>query len=81
MKNLIDALYKGIVTIEYTKVDSGEHRIMPGTLNKDIHKQTMEIKRYDSPDTILCYGLDVKAWRDVRVDTIQDWYEGYPKEK
>ena len=25
------------------------------------------------------WGLDVNAWRDVRVDTIQDWYEGYPK--
>ena len=56
MKNLIDALYKGIVTIEYTKMYTGEHRIMPGTLNKDIHKQTMEEKRYNSPDTVLWYG-------------------------
>jgi len=81
MKNLIDALYKGIVTIEYTKVDTGEHRIMPGTLNKDFHKQAMEVKRYNSPHTVLCYGLDVQAWRDVKVDTITNWYEGMPKEE
>ena len=30
--------------------------------------------------TIVMYALDKKAWRDVRVDTIKDWYEGYPKE-
>ena len=29
----------------------------------------MKIKGY-SNDTIVCYGLDVKAWRDVRVNTI-----------
>lgn len=81
MKNLIDALYKGIVTIEFTKIDTGEIRIMPSTLNKDFHKQEMEVKRYNSPDTILCYGLDVKAWRDIRVNTITDWYEGMPKEE
>jgi hypothetical protein len=26
------------------------------------------------------WALDKKAWRDVRVNTIQEWYEGYPKE-
>jgi len=26
------------------------------------------------------YALDKKAWRDVRVNTIKEWYEGYPKE-
>jgi hypothetical protein len=27
----------------------------------------------------VCYALDKEAWRDVRVSTIKDWYEGYPK--
>jgi len=27
------------------------------------------------------YALDKKAWRDVRVNTIKEWYKGYPKEK
>ncbi len=32
-------------------------------------------------DTMIMYGLDVKAWRDVRIDTIQKWYQGYPQDK
>ena len=40
----------------------------------------MVFKNYYSTDTIVAYGLDVKAWRDVRVDTIKEWYLGYPKE-
>ena len=41
----------------------------------------MTIKDYSSPDTLVMYGLDAKAWRDVRVDTIHAWSTGYPKEQ
>ena len=78
---IVDALMKGVVTIVFEKIDTGEIRTMPCTLNNDIHGQTMQIKRYNSPDVLVMWGLDVNAWRDVRVSTIQDWYEGYPKEK
>ena len=54
---------------------------MPCTLNKDIHKQKLDMKNYSSNDTMIMYGLDVKAWRDVRMDTIQKWYQGYPQDK
>ena len=53
---------------------------MPCTLNQDIHGQSLEFKNYASPDTLVMWGLDVKAWRDVRINTIVEWYEGYPKE-
>ena len=72
---IIKALHKGVVTIVFEKIDTGELRTMPCTLNNDVADQS-----YSSPDTILCFGLDVNAWRDVRVDTIKEWYEGYPKE-
>ena len=75
---LIDQLHKGVCTIEFTKIDTGEHRIMPCTLNQDIHKQSMTIKRYSSTDNIIAYSLDVHAWRDVRANTITNWYVGYP---
>ena len=52
---------------------------MPCTLNSDVSGQTMTIKSYTSPDTLVMYALDKKAWRDVRVNTIKEWYEGYPK--
>ena len=79
-KKIIDALKKGVVTVVFEKIDTGEIRTMPCTLNNDISNATIVIKEYSSPDTIVMWGLDVNAWRDVRVDTIKDWYEGYPKE-
>ena len=80
-KAIGDALKKGVVTVVFEKINTGEIRTMPCTLNNEISGTSMIIKEYSSPDTLVMYGLDVKAWRDVRVSTIQDWYEGYPKEK
>ena len=79
--NLYNALKEGVVTVEFTKIDTGELRVMPCTLNKEIHKQKLDMKNYTSNDTMIMYGLDVKAWRDVRMDTIQKWYQGYPQDK
>jgi hypothetical protein len=70
-----------VVTIEFTKLDTGELRVMPCTLNQEVHKQNMTINKYTSPDTVVCFGLDVQAWRDVRINTIQKWYQGYPQDK
>ncbi len=78
---IVDALKKGVVTVVFEKIDTGEIRTMPCTLNNDISGVEMKINGYSSPDTLIMWGLDVKAWRDVRVNTIKDWYEGYPKEK
>ena len=81
MKDLIDALRKDIVTVVFEKIDTGEIRIMPCTLNNDIHKQKITIGNYTSPDVILMYALDKQAWRDVRINTIKEWYIGMPKEE
>ena len=80
-KKIVDALKKGVITVVFEKLDTGEIRTMPCTLNNDISGVEMKINGYSSPDTLIMWGLDVKAWRDVRVNTIKDWYEGYPKEK
>ena len=37
--DLYKALKEGVVTVEFIKIDTGELRVMPCTLNKDIHKQ------------------------------------------
>ena len=79
---IVDALKKGVVTVVFEKLDTGELRTMPCTLNQEIHKQSIDIKKYDpNSDVIIMYALDKKAWRDVRVNTIREWYNGYPKEK
>ena len=60
MKPLVDSLYKGIVTVVFEKIDTGEIRTMPCTLNRDIHKQRMQIGAYNSPDNVIMYALDNK---------------------
>ena len=79
-EKIIDALKKGVVTVVFEKIDTKEIRTMPCTLNNEISGQGMVFKNYQSDDTIVAYALDKKAWRDVRVNTIVEWYEGYPKE-
>lgn len=79
-QEIIKALYEGVVTIVFEKIDTKEIRTMPCTLNNDISKQTMKLRKYSSNDTIICYGLDVKAWRDVKINTIVEWYKGYPQD-
>ena len=81
MKELVDALKKGIVTVVFEKIDTGKIRIMPCTMNTDIHKQKISIGNFTSPDVILMYALDKQAWRDVRVNTIKEWYIGMPKKE
>ena len=80
-KDLYKALKEGVVTVEFTKIDTGELRVMPCTLNKEISGQRLEIKSYNTYDKMVMYGLYVKAWRDVKIDTIQKWYRGYPQDK
>jgi hypothetical protein len=79
--DLFKALKEGVVTVEFTKIDTGELRVMPCTLNQEIHKQSVGIQKYNSNSTMIMYALDKLAWRDVRMDTIQKWYPGYPQEK
>ena len=77
---IIDALQKGVVTVVFKKLDTGEIRTMPCTLNNEISEVSMKVGKYSSPDTLVMYGLDVKAWRDVKINTIVEWYKGYPKD-
>lgn len=81
MDKLMTALKEGVVTVVFEKIGTGEIRTMPCTLNNKLYEQQIEIVKYDSKsDSIVMWALDKKAWRDVRVNTIQEWYEGYPKE-
>lgn len=80
VEQLIIKLKEGVVTIVFEKIDTGEIRIMPCTLNKEVGSLNGSIANQRAVnETIVVYALDKKAWRDVRVNTIKDWYIGYPK--
>ena len=66
MNELITAL-KGIVVISFKKIDSGEIRVMPSTLNEKLMPDGVKIMNISSEsETIMVWSLDKNAWRDVR---------------
>ena len=81
MEGFVTAAKKGIVTVEFEKVTTGEKRVMPCTLNRELSgnsiPETVEID--ESSDNIAVWSLDKDAWRSFRVSTVTNWYEGNPQ--
>ena len=74
MNKRIEALKKGVVIISFRKIDSGEIRKMPSTLDPElIPNVTNQVNVDYSSDTIMVWSLDKNAWRDIRSDTIIEW--------
>tara|TARA_B100000941_G_scaffold38620_1_gene22951 strand:- start:106 stop:345 length:240 start_codon:yes stop_codon:yes gene_type:complete len=74
MNELITALKRGIVVISFKKIDSGEIRVMPSTLNEELMPEGVKIMSISSEsETIMVWSLDKNAWRDIRVNTITEW--------
>lgn len=75
--NLLEALQKGQVTVSFTKIDTGELRVMPCTLNKDILKEngieTTINYSSNSMEAFPVWSLDKSAWRSFRLDTVESW--------
>jgi deoxycytidylate deaminase len=77
-QSLIEALKKGSVTVTFTKVNTGEIRVMPCTLNPEVlianGIDTVKVES-QSPnnDQIVCWALDKDAWRSFNADTVVSW--------
>ena len=81
MRELIDCLKKGVVTIDFTKINTGERRVMPCTLNSKYTQGKITVRNIaQTSDSIVVWALDKEDIRDVIVSTINEWYEGYPNE-
>tara|TARA_B100001093_G_scaffold494029_1_gene536978 strand:- start:533 stop:790 length:258 start_codon:yes stop_codon:yes gene_type:complete len=74
---LLAALKKGTVTVSFTKIDTGELRVMPCTLNpKILEANDAKMKMDYSSDNMEAYpvwSLDKNAWRAFRLDTVVGW--------
>ena len=75
--DLLNALYKGVVTVTFRKIDTDEIRVMPCTLNPTILKAngvTTEIKvSATQMEHFPVWALDKLAWRSFRLDTVEGW--------
>jgi len=74
---LLEALQKGQVTVTFTKIDTGEIRVMPCTLNKALLEAngiTNEVNySATSMESFPVWSLDKNAWRAFRLDTVEGW--------
>lgn len=81
MRGFVDAAQRGAVTVEFTKVGTGELRVMPCTLNRELSNNNVPevLEQREEGDNLVVWCLDKDAWRSFRVDTVKNWYEGYPQ--
>ena len=74
MNDLINSLKNGVVTISFKKIDTGEIRVMPSTLNPKLIPMGSIINNIsEDSETIMVWSLDKNSWRDIRVNTILEW--------
>lgn len=80
MDGFTKAALKGIVTVEFNKIDTGELRVMPCTLNRELsnHNVPEILEQKDDNDHLVVWSLDKDAWRSFRTSTVVRWYEGRP---
>ena len=74
MNELIEALKKEVVVITFKKIDTGDIRVMPSTLNPELIPESTSITNISAEsETIMVWSLDKNAWRDIRSNTIIEW--------
>ena len=76
-KALFEALRKGTVTVTFRKIDTGELRVMPCTLNPAVlEANNVATKVNYEPQNMEAFpvwSLDKDAWRAFRLDTVEGW--------
>ncbi len=76
-KSLLEALKKGTVTVTFRKIDTGELRVMPCTLNPAVleanNVKTTINYEPQNMEAFPVWSLDKNAWRAFRLDTVEGW--------
>jgi len=80
MEGFTKAALEGIVTVEFNKIDTGELRVMPCTLNRELsnHNFPEILEQKDDNDHLVVWSLDKNDWRSFRSSTVVRWYKGRP---
>ncbi len=76
-EKLFKALKNGTVQVTFQKIDSGEIRVMPCTLNPlvlEAHNVKYSIGNITSDsEHFAAWALDKEAWRSFRLETVLGW--------
>jgi len=74
---LLEALKKGTVTVSFRKIDTGELRVMPCTLNPAVLEANGVTTKVNvdntSTEAFPVWSLDKNALRSFRLDTVEAW--------
>ena len=75
---LLTALKKGTVTVTFQKIDTGELRVMPCTLNPVVLEANdapvnLDKITADQMEHFPVWSLDKNQWRSFRLDTVKGW--------
>lgn len=77
VQNLINALQRGRVWVNFKKIGTGEIRNMESTLAPELMQEAgvkTEIEKVNpESDHIAVWCLDKNAWRSFRVETVISW--------
>lgn len=77
VQNLINALQRGRVWVNFKKIGTGEIRNMESTLAPELMQEagvkTVLEKVNPESDHIAVWCLDKSAWRSFRVETVISW--------
>lgn len=70
MNGFVKAARDGVVTVEFKKIDTGELRVMPCTLNRELsnHNVPEILEQKENNDHLVVWALDKNAWRSFRVE-------------
>ena len=72
--DVISALHKGVVTVEFTKVN-GEYRKMQATLKEDmlpaVTVSETQSTRKKNEDALSVWDVNAEGWRSFRWDKVQ----------
>jgi len=79
-EKFLEAVTRGVVTVEFRKIGTNELRTMPCTLNPELSGGKVQEKVGQSPESehYAVWCLDKEAWRSFRCSTVENWYDGYP---
>jgi len=80
MTGFVKAAQEGVVTVVFKKIYDGEIRVMPCTLNRELSENNVPeiLEQKDVSDNIAVWAMDKREWRSFRVDTVIEWFTGYP---
>ena len=77
-EQLVESLRQGEVTVTFTKVGTGETRVMPCTLNPVVLQANGVVDaekdvRPKNEDVMAVWCTDKNGWRSFRLDSVQGW--------